>query len=283
MKGGVSLVVAPPPPPPPRPQAKQLIFFKLSSGILTAGKANLKAIELPQIRSIHQAGKVVDIQVATDVIAGASMEVQISAEAVRTEEVIVSAVAEHEVSPTNVFSPLKKAKISSDEEMPRDPRLRNRVLGLLSSSPVLHHKVSGSGGQQGDDDSEGVEHDDSEGVKTNLFGVKYIVWFDLGIEGKDSMNPDEEDWGGRLEFGYSDKKFSVEIEDYFAMFEDDCSIESHSCFGRISAVLFDKRDIALKPPDYDERNIIELLEKYSDAHILDSGWREVDPEEWIEK
>ena len=64
---------------------------------------------------------------------------------------------------------------------------------------------------------------------------------------------------------------------------DDCSIESHSCFGRISAVLFDKRDIALKPPDYDERNIIELLEKYSDAHILDSGWREVDPEEWIEK
>ena len=147
--------------------------------ILIAGKPNLKAVELPKIRSIHQAGKVVDVQVATDVIVGASMEVQISAEAVRTEEVIVPAVAEHEVSPTNVFSPLKKAKISSDEEMPRDPRLRNRVLGL-----VLHHKVSGSGGQQGDDDSEGVEHDDSEGVKTNLFGVKYIVWFDLGIEGK---------------------------------------------------------------------------------------------------
>ena len=37
-----------------------------------------------------------------------------------------------------------------------------------------------------------------------------------------------------------------------------------------------------QPPDYDDRNIVHLVERYGDAHILDSGWREVDSEEWFD-
>ena len=123
---------------------------------------------------------------------------------------------------------------------------------------------------------------DNNGLKTNMFGVQFVMWFDVSIEGKDSMNPDEDDWGGRIEFGYSKKGFSVELQDYFIMFEDECSTLTHNCAGRIRGVLFNMKDKALKPPDFDSRSIIDLIEKYEDAHILDCGWREVDPEEWFE-
>ena len=46
-------------------------------------------------------------------------------------------------------------------------------------------------------------------------------------------------------------------------------------------VVFNMRDSVLNPPSYDPRNIVDLLDKYSDAHIIDSGWREVDTEEWV--
>ena len=38
--------------------------------------------------------------------------------------------------------------------------------------------------------------------KTYLHGVNYLLWFEVGIEDKDPM--DEEDWGGKVEFGFSD-------------------------------------------------------------------------------
>ena len=57
--------------------------------------------------------------------------------------------------------------------------------------------------------------------------------------------------------------------------EDECSTHSHNCGGRVSGVVFNKQ------PSYDPRNIVDLLDKYSDAHIIDSGWREVDTEEWV--
>ena len=44
------------------------------------------------------------------------------------------------------------------------------------------------------------------------------MWFEVGIEGKDPMDQDEEDWGGKIEFGFSDKHFPQEIEDYFFAF-----------------------------------------------------------------
>ena len=37
-----------------------------------------------------------------------------------------------------------------------------------------------------------------------FWGVKFIMRFEVGIEGKDPMDKDEDDWGGRLEFGFSE-------------------------------------------------------------------------------
>ena len=94
------------------------------------------------------------------------------------------------------------------------------------------------------------------------------------------MDQEEEDWGGRLEFGFSDASFPKDVEDYFLMFEDECT-QSHFCAGRVMGVLSHVRKKAVKPPDYDLRNIVDLVDKYRDAHINNSGWREVDPEEWF--
>ena len=63
--------------------------------------------------------------------------------------------------------------------------------------------------------------------------------------------------------------------------EDECSTHSHTCGGRVTGVVFSMRDSVLKPPSYDTRNIVDLIENYGDAHIIDSGWREVDTEEWV--
>ena len=35
------------------------------------------------------------------------------------------------------------------------------------------------------------------------------------IEGKDPMDKDEDDWGGKLEFGFSENIFSNDAEDFF--------------------------------------------------------------------
>ena len=113
-------------------------------------------------------------------------------------------------------------------------------------------------------------------MHTNMFGVKYIMWFNLSIEGKDPMDPAEEDWGGTVEFGFGDKNFPKEFEDYFLLMEDECTTQSHSCAGRVMGVLFDMRELFLRP-----RNVVDLLDRYRDAHISNSGWREVDTEEWF--
>jgi hypothetical protein len=46
-------------------------------------------------------------------------------------------------------------------------------------------------------------------------------------------------------------------------------------------VLSHIREKAIKPPNFNPRNIVDLVDKYQDAHISDHGWREVDPEEWF--
>ena len=60
-------------------------------------------------------------------------------------------------------------------------------------------------------------------------------------------------------------------------------MESHTCAGRVARLLDHVRDKVIAPPDYDPRNIVDLLDKYGDAHISDTGWREVDQEEWFEQ
>ena len=161
----------------------------------------------------------------------------------------------------------KKAKFSAD--LPINDN-------SLSSSPDLHHKLPMRSIQESEDLS--VQSEDSR-EHSNLFGVNFIMWFEIGIEGKDPMDEKEDDWGRKLEFGFSDSNFDKDIEDYFLLFEDKCS-QSHVCAGRVMGVLSHLRENVIKPPSYDPRNIVDLLDKYRDAHISDSGWREVDPEEW---
>ena len=164
--------------------------------------------------------------------------------------------------------PQKKARLSPDLAISSAP-------DQLSSSPLLHKLAVGS--RQHQEDGISAERG---GMHTNMFGINYVMWFDLSIEGKDPMDHLEEDWGGKLEFGFSDKNFPKDFEDYFLLMEDECSTQSHSCAGRVMGVLFDMRDKVLKPPSYDPRNVVDLLDKYRDAHISDMGWREVDTEEW---
>ena len=103
----------------------------------------------------------------------------------------------------STVSQSKKAKLSAELNVADDP---------MSSSPDLPHKLPARMRSSHDQDSDSENSDDSHGGKTNLFGLNFVMWFEVGIEGKDPMDQDEEDWGGKIEFGFSDKQ---EIDDYF--------------------------------------------------------------------
>ena len=163
----------------------------------------------------------------------------------------------------------------------QSPDLHHKLPGGFRQQQVVMSIGEGSKQQQEEDKSDSEDNEIGEGMKTNMFGVNFVMWFDVSIEGKDSMDPNEEDWGGRIEFGFDDKRFPKKFEDYFLIFEDDCTTQSHACVGRVRSVLFDMRDKLLQPPTYDPRSVVDLIDKYKDAHILDSGWREVDTEEWV--
>ena len=168
------------------------------------------------------------------------------------------------------FSKPKRAKLSENLQIDQTPHV----------SPVLHHKIPMRSNNDADDDSEECEEKDDSREQTNLFGVNFLIWFEVGIEGKDPMDQEEEDWGGKIEFGYQGKSFSTDMEDYFLLFEDKRS-QTHTCAGRIMGIQSHVRDKVLKPPGYDPRDIVALVERYGDAHISDSGWRPVDEDEWF--
>ena len=112
------------------------------------------------------------------------------------------------------------------------------------------------GSDESDDD-----HDETEDnrLHTNLFGQNFIMWFEIGIEGKSPMDKGEDDLGGTVEFGFSDNKFAKYVEDDFLLFEDECT-QLHACAGRVAGVLSHVRDKVIAPPSYDSRNIVELIE-----------------------
>ena len=84
---------------------------------------------------------------------------------------------------------------------------------ILAKSPELQHKIPARSRTVQDDEKSDSGED--RGDKTNLFGVKYLMWFEVGIEGKDPMDQEEEDWGGKVEFGFDEKNFPKDIEDFF--------------------------------------------------------------------
>ena len=73
------------------------------------------------------------------------------------------------------------------------------------------------------------------------------------------MNQKEKDWGGTIEFGFEDKKFSREVKEYFYHLRTIAQF-SHSCAGRVMGVLEHVRDNVVKPPTHDPRNILDLVE-----------------------
>ena len=88
----------------------------------------------------------------------------------------------------------KKAKLSVE---------LNEADDSMSSSPDLPHKIPARSEKESDDEVLDDSHE-----KSNLFGVNFMMWFEVGIEGKDPMDHEEEDWGGTIQFGFKDKKFS---------------------------------------------------------------------------
>ena len=261
-----------PPPPPPRVLANPQLFrnpFKATSEILNAAKAALKAV-VPRVKE----GAPTAAAATTNVDDGNEHSYALANPPSPAMEVSVDDAQNASMQGNTScgdpqFSQPKKAKLSADFEI-SDP--------FISSSPDLHHKLPSREHQFQDD--ENSEDSDLSRVHTNLHGVNFVMWFEIGIEGKSPMDEEEEDWGGKLEFGFSDSSFPKDIEDYFLIFEDECT-QSHACAGRVMGVLSHFRGKVLEPPSYDPRNIVDLIEKYGDAHISDSGWREVDPEEWF--
>jgi hypothetical protein len=141
------------------------------------------------------------------------------------------------------FSKAKKAKLS--ENLKTSDQVSN-------VSPILHHKLPFRSRNDDEDSDDSGKEDDSR-AQTNLYGVNFLMWFEVGIEGKDSMDLEEEDWG-KIEFGYQGKSFPTDMEDYFLLFEDRCS-QSHTCAGRVMGIQDHVREQLLKPADYDPRDI----------------------------
>ena len=198
VKGGVSVVPLPPPPPV---QAKPQLFrnpYKATSDILIAAKAALKAVTVepaPAEVVVSDEGDIAgedEHSYALAIPPSPAMEVSVDSAANESMEGNISC------GPTQSSKP-KKAKLSDDSA------IDDNVLG---KSPDLQHKIPARP-RTDQEDSQESENSDDRGQKTNMFGVKYVMWFEVGIEGKEPMDQEEEDWGGKLEFRFS------EIEDYF--------------------------------------------------------------------
>ena len=111
------------------------------------------------------------------------------------------------------------------------------------------------------------------GSSSNTSRPAWKLWFDIAMEDGTELG------GGRIEFGFSENNFSNIVEDYFWLFEDECNL-MHHCGGRVKGVRLDMMGALIPPPSWDDRNIPELLAKVGDGCVSDSGWREVDIEEW---
>ena len=69
------------------------------------------------------------------------------------------------------------------------------------------------------------------------------------------MGPSKEDWSGKLEFGFIDNKFDKDSEDYFILFEDQCTL-FHNCAGKVHGLQALVRDKVLEPLSYHPINIV---------------------------
>ena len=95
--------------------------------------------------------------------------------------------------------------------------------------------------------------------------VNYVSWFDISIDGGNDR--------GRLEFGFKDKDFPKSFDGYFHKYGEMCTSQSHKCRGRVKGVVIGMGERV----KHDSKYLLDLIEKFGDAHILDSGWIEAAP------
>lgn len=82
-----------------------------------------------------------------------------------------------------------------------------------------------------------------------------------------------------LSLGVRRKVFHLKWRTIFCLLKT-IALSHTLCAGRVMGIKAHVRDKLIKPPSYDPRDIVALVEKYGDACISDRGWRIVDPEEW---
>ena len=85
----------------------------------------------------------------------------------------------------------KKAKLSqivaSGSSHPLKPQ---------TSSPELPHKLPSRSRQDSNISDEGSDVV-MDGVLTNIFGINFVMWYEISIERKSALKCDEEEWGGK--------------------------------------------------------------------------------------
>ena len=188
----MSIVPLPPVPPPMVPANPQLFrnSFKATSEILLAAKAALKVV-VPRVEvSPRVPLAVTTANVGKDgkehsyaLAAPPSPALEVSIEVDDSENEAASMQVNISGVQSRVSKP-KKAKLSAELKEADD---------MMSSSPDLHHKLPASMRPRTDQESDDEDSDDSR-EKTNLFGLHFVMWFEVGIEGKDPMDQGEEDW-----------------------------------------------------------------------------------------
>ena len=131
-----------------------------------------------------------DKVIVSETSVNVSMEVHLSEEICKANLDSGSSVEDKSYSVNN-----KKVKLSENVTSGCCDALEQQP-----SSPELPHKLPARSMQEGN-----MSDEVRDGVHTHMFGVNFVMWFDLSIEGKSAIiDPVEQDCGGRLEFGFSE-------------------------------------------------------------------------------
>ena len=182
VKGGVSVVPPPPIPPPPvipNPQLFRNPFAKAALKVVPkAADAGPVAASLANVdKEAHEHSYALAnppspaMEISVGDVENISMEGNTS-------------------SGESQFPHHKKAKLGADLVS----------VDILSNSPDLPHKQPRSREQQENDNEDIGDSCGEDSLEhSNLHGMKFIMWFEIGIEGKDPMDRDEDDWGGKLQ------------------------------------------------------------------------------------
>ena len=171
----------PPPHPPPTPSVKKMAV-SISARVLQLAISSLKIPEkmFNDLAGVHKTfiEKFVEDQLKVKAV-NDSVNMKNAVEAAGLTLPVGDGL-EHSYALALPPSPNAAVDIGSSE--PKQ----------LSSSPELHHKLPARLRLESDITDEG-SCEDNDGVHTNMFGINFVMWFNLSIEGKSVKDPEEED------------------------------------------------------------------------------------------